>query len=188
MTRATPTDEELLRRIADRDEHAFGELHRRHAAAAHAIAARVSHCQHDAEDATQDAFFALWRDAARFRPRPGGSVAWLQTIVRNRAIDARRQAEVRNRRLVFNERALAELPSGRLAPDEAVTGEQARALLHAAIAALPAPQRDVIVLAYVHDLTQTEIAVRRSVALGTVKSRTRLALDRLACDPTLSSV
>ncbi|MBE2317725.1 sigma-70 family RNA polymerase sigma factor [Solirubrobacter sp. CPCC 204708] len=170
------TDEELLHRIAVRDERAFTELYRRHAVAASATARRV--CR-EPEDVLQDAFFALWRDAAAFRPRPGGAAGWLHTIVRHRGIDHVRQAAVRERRCVLDERPLTGAVCERPAPDEVVTAREERARLRGAIAALPAEQREVIVLAYGEELTQREIAARLCVALGTVKGRTRLALRRL---------
>jgi RNA polymerase sigma-70 factor (ECF subfamily) len=181
---AVITDDELLQRIAGRDEHAFAQLYRRHIAPAHATARRV--CRDLADDATQEAFFALWQDAPTFRPRAGGAAGWLHTIVRNRSLDLRRQAAVRERRFVLDERALLDAASERPGPDDVVAAAQRRTQIRAAIADLPAPQRDVIALAYFDDLTQTEIAAHRSVALGTVKGRTRLALRRLAGDPALA--
>lgn len=168
------TDDELLRRIAARDERAFGLLYERHIGAARATARRA--CRELADDALQDAFFALWRDAGTFHSRPGGAVGWLHTIVRNRGIDLQRQATVRERRFVHAELDWVEHRS----PEDIVVAGEERERLRAAVNRLPAPQREVIVLAYAGELTQPEIATRQSVALGTVKGRTRLALRRLA--------
>jgi RNA polymerase sigma-70 factor (ECF subfamily) len=179
------TDDELLRRIAAGDDRAFAELYRRHADAARATARRVCRCGHMADDATQHAFLALWRDAPRFRPSPGGPVAWLHTIVRNRGIDLLRQAKARERCIAHDDRALLDAPSGDPLPDDVVSSGHRRTVMRAALAELPDPQRDVIVLAYYGELTQAEIAARLMLSLGTVKGRTRLALHRLARDPAV---
>ena len=168
------TDEDLVRRIADRDERAFGLLYERHIGAARATARRA--CRDLADDALQEAFFALWRDAGTFRARPGGAAGWLHTIVRNRGIDLQRQAAVRERRLTNADCRWVEPRS----PEDAVLARDERARLRAAVTALPAPQREVILLGYAGELTQPEIAAHQSVALGTVKGRSRLALRRLA--------
>jgi len=173
------TDEELLRRIAGRDERAFAQLYERHFVTARATARRV--CPDLADDALQDAFFALWRDAPAFRPRSGGAAGWLHTIVRNRGLDLRRQAMVRERRCVAAE---TDAVSARPGPEAVVAGREERARVRAAVDELPAPQREVVLLAYVEELTQVEIAARLSVALGTVKGRSRLALRRLARELT----
>ena len=178
------TDDELLQRVASRDERAFAQLYERHFTTAHATARRL--CRDLAEDATQEAFLALWRDAATFSHRPGGAGAWVHTIARNRAIDARRHAAVQERRLVHDERVLLTSPSQEPSPDHALAARQTRESVHAALAGLPPAQREVITLAYFQELTQNEIAARLSVALGTVKGRTRLALRRLARDPALA--
>ena len=178
-----PTDDELLQRIAARDERAFAQLYERHFLTAHTTARR--HCRDLADDAIQEAFLALWRDAPTFSQRAGGAGAWLHTIVRNRAIDARRHAAVHERRFVLDDAALQRSPSSEPTPERAVVDTQTRNGLHAAVAGLPAAQREVIALAYFHELTQHEISARLSLALGTVKGRTRLALRRLARDPAL---
>jgi RNA polymerase sigma-70 factor (ECF subfamily) len=168
------TDDELMRRIAARDERAFGLLYERHIGAARATARRA--CRELSDDALQDAFFALWRDAGTFHARPGGAVGWLHTIVRNRGIDLQRQAAVRERRFVHAELDWVETRS----PEDVVLAGEERERLRAAVTRLPAAQREVILLAYAGELSQPEIAARQSVALGTVKGRSRLALRRLA--------
>ena len=142
------TDEELLRRIAGRDERAFAQLYERHFVTARATARRV--CPDLADDALQDAFFALWRDASAFQPRSGGAAGWLHTIVRNRGLDLRRQAAVRERRCGPSD---TEGVSAWPGPDAVVAGREERARVRAAVDGLPAPQREVVLLAYVEELT-----------------------------------
>ena len=167
------TDDELVRRIAARDERAFALLWERHAGRARVSAARV--CRDAADDAVQDAFFAVWRDAPRFATRGGGAAAWGHTIVRS--LDVRRQQARRNA-----EPAAAGVLVDPQTPEDVALARDERARVRRAVDALPPAQRDVIVLAYGGELTQAEIASRLSLALGTVKGRTRLALRRLASE------
>lgn len=179
------TDDQLLQQVAARDERAFAQLYERHISSAYAVARGV--CRESADDAIQEAFLALWRDAAAFSPRPGGAAGWLHTIVRNRSVDLARKTAVRNRRTVLDECAVLAAICERPGPHDSVARQEQAERLRTAVDALPAPQRDVLRLAYLEaECTQAQIAGRLAVALGTVKSRTRLALSRLADDPALA--
>ena len=132
---------------------------------------------HDAEDAAQDAFVKAWRALGRFRPgapfRP-----WLLQIVANEARNRRRST---GRRLHLALRAAGETTSGDAAPspEASVLADERRSSLLAAVQALPAEARDVIVCRYFLDLSEEETAAVLDVARGTVKSRTARALERL---------
>lgn len=129
----------------------------------------------DAEDIVQDAFMAAWRAAATYDPSRGSTRTWLLTLVRNRAIDRLRS---RRRQPVTALKDDMDPADDVDVSDEAsitVDGLAARK----AMASLPEEQRRVIELAYFAGLTHTEIADRLSAPVGTVKSRIRLALDRL---------
>jgi RNA polymerase sigma-70 factor (ECF subfamily) len=129
-----------------------------------------------AEEVLQDAFHAVWRRAGSYRPDRGSLRTWLLAIARNAAIDWRR---TRGRRLE-RERPLDD---ARGTADPAVEARLERALrsepVRAALAKLPAEQREVIVLGFYGGLTQAEIAQRVGAPLGTVKSRARLAFAKL---------
>jgi RNA polymerase sigma-70 factor (ECF subfamily) len=126
-----------------------------------------------AEDALQDAFAAIWRSAARYDPARGEGGAWLYAVARNAIVDgARRRPEPPTE--------ARDEPSGDLGPDERAEEAWLAWRVHAAIELLPDHERPVIELAYWSGLSQSEIAERLQIPLGTVKTRTRSALMRLA--------
>ena len=175
---AEPGDDALMEAIARRDPAALVALYDRHGRLAFALAYRVLGDGGTAEEAVQDAFLLVWRRAASFDATRGGGVrAWLLTIVRNRAIDARRRRSGQHREAIgleSVEQTLAE-------PD--VWGEVALGLdrdrVRGAVDALPEEQRRTIDLAFFEGLTHREIAERTGTPLGTVKGRLRLGLQKL---------
>ena len=171
------TDAQLLDGIAGVDPGCFAELYDRHSAAAYALARRVVGTGH-ADDAVQDAFLCLWRNAARYDATLGPVRPWLLGMVRNRSIDALRKLDVHARRRIDAERLQERLRAADSTPDTAERAEEA-STVRGALAVLPADQRDVVELAYFGGLTQREIAEHLDLPLGTVKGRTRLAFDKL---------
>jgi RNA polymerase sigma-70 factor (ECF subfamily) len=132
-----------------------------------------------AEDAVQDAFMNVWNRAASFDAERGSLRAWLLTSVRNRSIDylRGRGAHEREEHELPPEMASAVSHSD---PWREVALSLERTAVHDAMASLPTEQRQVIELAYFGGYTQTEIADRTRVPLGTVKGRIRLALEKMA--------
>jgi RNA polymerase sigma factor (sigma-70 family) len=175
------TDEELLRRVADGDRAAFSELYDRHARVAYAVALRTCRSAPLAEDVLQDAFLQLWRDAGAFRAERGAAAGWLLTIVRHRAIDAVRRAGTVERHRGRDD-LLDDQPDGGAALYELTHARERERVVAGALAQLPDLQRTVIELAYFDGLSQTEIGAALGIPLGTVKSRARLGLERLARD------
>lgn len=175
-----PSDEELVRGVARAEPAAFDALYRRHGAAAFALARRMLGSQSRAEDAVQEAFIGLWRTAPGYDPARGSVRNWLLGIVRNRSIDALRRLDVHQRRRIDSE-----FFEDRVAtPDqtaERVVGRERARRVKSALRMLPPDQRRVLELAYFGGWTQTEIAEHLDLPLGTVKSRTRLALTKLRC-------
>lgn len=170
---ATVSDGELIERVAARDHVAFEELHRRYARAVLGLALRRIGDRGRAEDATQETFTAIWRSAGRYDPSRGPGAPWLYTVARNTIVNGLRRAP----------EPAAEVPE--LAGDEAGPSERAESSweawrLHRALETLPAGERRVVELAYWSGLSQTEIAAFLDIPLGTVKSRVRTALHRLA--------
>jgi RNA polymerase sigma factor (sigma-70 family) len=171
------TDEELVARLANGpDEPALSELYDRYQAAMYGLAMRITNDAALAQDAVQEAFVGVWRNAARYAEGRASVRTWMLSIAHHRAIDV-----IRRRRAVS---PLPEIEDGSEAltvPD--VWPEVARAsdaaAVRAALGTLPEAQRQAIGLAYFSGLTQTEIADREAVPLGTVKSRTRLGLAAL---------
>lgn len=126
-----------------------------------------------AEEVTQEVMATLWRKAHLFDPSRASVSTWIFTIARNRRIDM-----IRKERRPEPE----DLPWGPEAePDQedAMALQQETDKLGEAIAALPEKQRDLIQRAYFGELTHTEIAAETGLPLGTIKSRIRLALERL---------
>ena len=196
--RSTPPSAEaaLVAAVAAGSEDALATLYDRHVAALHATAFRLTGDRQVAEDVVQEVFLTLWNRAERFDSSIGSLAAWLGTIARNRAVDRLRAAS-RRPRLVSLGRTADDEPAaealervlhgrqgsgaGREATDPAAAFEVAEAgeAIRAALATMPDPEREVILLAYRNELTQSEIAARLGWPLGTVKTRTRRALARL---------
>jgi RNA polymerase sigma-70 factor (ECF subfamily) len=189
-----PADAALVAAVAAGSEDALAELYDRHAGAIHATALRMTGDRGVAEDVVQEVFLTLWNRAERFDPQRGSLAAWLGTIARHRAVDRLRAAGRRPRLVTLSadpdepggqalDRAAQDaLPGGLPAADDpaaAAEAGEARAAIGAALAAMPEQERDVILLAYRDDLSQSEIAARLGWPLGTVKTRTRRALGRL---------
>ncbi len=171
----TVSDTELIQRTAGRNHDAFETLYRRHANRVLALAMRRLRDRGRAEDATQDAFAAIWRSAGSFRADRGSGTVWLYTVARNAVIDRARHG---SRTQVTDE--VPELPFGGPGPDSEAESRWVGETVHRAVAMLPEHERELIALAYWRGLSQSEIAAQLGLPLGTVKTRTRAALARLA--------
>jgi RNA polymerase sigma-70 factor, ECF subfamily len=171
--RVAPTDGELIQRVAERDAGAFELLYRRYARPVFGLALRRLGDRMRAEDAVQETFAALWRSARTYRPERGPGAPWLYAVARNAIVD-----RARNRT-----DAPAEVPdtaSLELGPAERAEASFVSWRVHRAIEGLPESERDVIELAYWGGLSQSEVATFLGIPLGTVKTRTRSGLGRLA--------
>jgi RNA polymerase sigma-70 factor (ECF subfamily) len=172
-------DRDLLTRVAHGDIAAFRMLYDQHAPRAMAIAVRILRSSEQAEDVVQETFLELWRRSGQFDVGRGSIVAWLVTIVRSRAIDRLRASATAGRALgeMATEGLIAKA-SPSLADQPEGRGDKAR--VARALAALPIEQRETIELAYFEGLSQSEIAVKTGSPLGTVKTRVKLAINKLA--------
>ena len=176
--RATDTDEALIVRVAGGDSRAFETIYDRYHGRAYSLARRITGRAGDAEEATQDAFLAVWRGASRFDPERARLATWLLTLVRNRSIDRLRRGSSQALHQVLTE-AAAESIEAPERTDEQVLAIQEHDRARRSVAELPPEQREVIDLAYFAGFTQREIAAKIGVPLGTVKSRARLGLLKL---------
>jgi RNA polymerase sigma-70 factor (ECF subfamily) len=167
------TDADLIVRIADGDRHAFEELYRRYARPVLGLALRRLGDRGRAEDAAQEAFAAVWRSAHSFRPERGGGAPWLYTVARNAIIDGLR-------RLPEPPAEAPDTASSEGGPPDRAEAAWLAWRVHRALEELPEHERPMIELAYYAGLSQSEIAEYLDVPLGTVKTRTRAALARLA--------
>jgi RNA polymerase sigma-70 factor, ECF subfamily len=171
--RGEPSDGELIERIADGDRPAFEELYRRYARPILGLALRRLGDRGRAEDASQEAFVAIWRSARTYDPSRGNGAPWLYAVARNAITDGLRRTP----------EPAADVPDGPSGgPDPSAEAEDAwRAWrVHRALETLPPNERTVIEVAYWRGLSQSEIAELLGIPLGTVKTRTRTALARLA--------
>jgi RNA polymerase sigma-70 factor, ECF subfamily len=167
------SDGNLIERIAGGDRDAFDQLYRRFARPVLAMALRHLGDSGRAEDAAQETFAAVWRSARSYRSERGSGSAWLYAVARHAIIDRARQRRDQP----------AEIPeevSRAAGPDEQVEESWLAWRVHSALEHLPERERVVIELAYWSGLSQAEIASYLDVPLGTVKTRTRTGLARLA--------
>ena len=170
-----PTPEGQLAAIAARgDREAFAALFKHFAPRVRAYLLR-SGCEPGmADELVQEAMLSVWRKAGQFDPHRAAAAAWIFAIARNLRVDA-----LRRRRSPTLAADAAEVPSDEPGPDEQLAGAQAAAQLKLALRELPPEQVEVIRAAYFADSPHSEIAVQLGLPLGTVKSRLRLALQRL---------
>jgi RNA polymerase sigma-70 factor, ECF subfamily len=167
------TDGELLTRVGGGDHAAFEELHRRYARTIFGLALRRLGDRGRAEDATQEVFAAVWRSARTYDAGRGAGSSWLFAVARNAIVDGfRRRPE-----------PVAEPPDSpttERGPSEQAEDGWVAFRVHRALESLPEHERPVIELAYWSGLSQSEISEFLRIPLGTVKTRTRSALARLA--------
>jgi RNA polymerase sigma-70 factor (ECF subfamily) len=169
-------DEALLALAAREDEGALAALYDRYGRVAYGLALRIVRDPALAEDAVQEAFLTVWRAAASFRSDRAKPSTWILTLVHRRAVDVvRREERRRAAPLEGNE----EPDAYGLATDEEIELTDRRRLVQEALRQLPDDQREALELAYYGGLTQSELAERLSVPLGTIKSRMFTGLRRL---------
>jgi len=168
------SDEALVALVARNDELALAELYDRVGRVAYGLAYRVLRDEALAEDAVQEAFLGLWRSAASFVPERAKASTWILTLVHRRAVDLVRREERRRTEPI----EAAPEPAGDSAEDEAWLGFE-RERIQEALRQLPDQQREAIELAYYGGFTQSELADRLGLPLGTIKSRMFAGLARL---------
>ena len=128
-----------------------------------------------AEDLVQETMISVWRKAGLYDPSKGSALTWIFTIARNLRIDRIRKESS----MPLSELGDYDAPSDDMANDDMLSRKQESQRVARALAEIPAEQKQVIMLAFVDDISQSEIAERLKLPLGTVKSRMRLAYARL---------
>lgn len=173
MNEDTRWVELMLRVSQSQDKAAFAELFAHFAPRVKAFLMKSGSEISMAEECAQDVMVTLWRKAHMFDPNRASVATWIFTIARNRRIDLLRK----ERRPEPEELSWGPEPE----PDahDVVGLEQESAQLRVALAELPEKQRTLLERAYFGDLTHSEIAAETGLPLGTIKSRIRLALERL---------
>ncbi|WP_461307857.1 sigma-70 family RNA polymerase sigma factor [Albidovulum sp.] len=173
-TEALAEQTRLLIAVRDRrDREAFAALFAHYAPRLKAMLRRGAMRDSEAEEVVQEAMLAVWHKAAQFDPGRASASAWIYRIARNRQIDIFR----REGRPVPDE--LTQAPPPEPDASDALAFDQEARRLRAALDALPPEQRDMVERAYLGELSHSEIACDTGLPLGTIKSRIRLALERL---------
>lgn len=174
----------LIDRVAAREETALKALYDQTSGKLYGLALRVTANREWAEDALQETFLQVWKNAADYRASLSPPMAWLGLIVRSRALDQLRRHKAEREHLTDElDEALADTLEGDSANpmDTSLASQQAWAL-HQCLTRLENKQREVVSLAYLRDLSHGELAQQLKLPLGTVKSWIRRGLDQLrAC-------
>jgi RNA polymerase sigma factor (sigma-70 family) len=183
MTLSLPDAElmALLDRVGQREEAALRQLYDCTASKLFGLALRVVRQREWAEDVIQEAFLTIWRVAGDYRSSLSPPMAWMGLIVRSRALDLLRRRTADRAQLTqeFDEVLADTLESNAPNPmDMADASEQAWAL-HQCLQQLEGPQREVVSLAYLRDLSHSELAEQLKLPLGTVKTWIRRGIDKL---------
>lgn len=174
---APPTHEDLIRRVAQGDEEAFGELYDAVAPTVFGLVRRVLRDQAQSEEVMQEIFLEIWQNAVRFDADRGKAVSWILVIAHRRAVDRVRAAEAsRSRDLRQGIREYQESYDD-VAEQVEVRMESERVLR--ALESLTAAQQEAIRMAYYGGYTHTEIATMLDLPVGTVKTRIRDGMIRL---------
>ncbi len=173
-------DQELIHRSALGEKDALEELYTRYSTSVYSLARFMLRNEALAEEATQDIFLNIWLKAASFNPDRGKARSWLMSVAHHKVVDIIRS---RRRSITMahptDYETLDLLPSSQRPTDEEAVLNLERERIKLALTTLPEAQREVIVLAYYQGLSQSEIAQKLEQPLGTVKTRVRLAMQKL---------
>jgi RNA polymerase sigma-70 factor (ECF subfamily) len=176
---SSPSDEELMTRLAAGRRDALGPLHGRYAALIFNVAVR-SLGSATAEEIVQDVFVTVWRKADTFDSARGTFRAWVLRIAERRVLnELRRRGRQPQVESDPNGFSLGNAPEPSPGPEEAAWFNHRRAIVRAAVDALPPPQRQALRLAFLEDLTHQQIAEFLDLPLGTAKTRIRAGLQKL---------
>ena len=170
----------LIQGVAGGDERAFASLYDRYGPILFGLLLRILHSRAEAEDVLQEVFLQVWQQARSFDAARGRAFTWLVTLARSRAIDRLRALDSRERAARRSAEDAPPQGEGEEAADDAALREERAGVVREALAELPEEQRQVLLLAYLEGMSQSEIAAAKGQPLGTVKTRTRAGLRRLS--------
>ena len=173
-------DQELLVRIAAGEKDALEAIYERYSSAVYSLARYMIRSEAVAEEATQDVFLNIWLKASSYNSSRGQPKTWIMSVAHHKIIDvirSRRRADAISDPKEYE--TLDLLPSGQIGTDALVERNLEAERVRGALEKLPAAQQEVVKLAYFNGLSQSEIAARLGQPLGTVKTRARLALQKL---------
>jgi len=164
----------LIERIVAREADAVGELYDRHNRLLFALILRILRDRSEAEEVLQEVFVLVWTRAETYNVALGSPAAWLVRVARNRAIDRLRANTVRLR-AVESAPATANVDN----PEAQATASEQQRVVARALESLPFDQRTLIEEAYFLGMTQSELADKFKLPLGTVKTRIRAGMQAL---------
>jgi RNA polymerase sigma-70 factor (ECF subfamily) len=175
------SDEQLMELVATGDSHAISHLYDRYGRIVYGLSLKILANAEHAEDVVQETFWRVWSRSKTFQSVQGSFTPWLFGITRNLCIDElrRRRSRPNSAANGTDEQALLAVPDTQPDVDTLTWEAERRRLILSALNDLPADQRQVVELAYFGGLSQREIADQLSSPLGTVKTRIRLALQKL---------
>ncbi|MFV9503934.1 MAG: RNA polymerase sigma factor [Oscillochloridaceae bacterium umkhey_bin13] len=180
LTQPEPlSDEALVSLVARGHAEALEQLYARYSRVVYGLALRILRNTDLAEEMVQETFWRVWRRASTFQTSNGQFAPWLFGIARNLCIDELRRRQSRPQSASNEDEFWLSLPDPQPTIDEQTWEAERRRLISQALGELPADQRQVIELAYFGGLSQREIANQLDNPLGTVKTRVRLALQKL---------
>jgi len=178
-----PDDRQLIQRVAMGEKEALEELYTRYSSPVYSLARFMLRHEALAEEATQDIFLNIWLKASSYNAERGEPRAWIMSVAHHKVVDIIRS---RRRNITMTDpkdyETLDLLPSNQMPTAEEAELNLERDRVRSALSILPPAQREVIDLAYFHGLSQSEIAKRLGQPLGTVKTRVRLAMQKLRAE------
>ncbi len=171
-------DAQLIDRMVERDEAALSELYRRYAPMLLGLSRKILGTTEDAEEVLQEVFVQAWAQSHRYDRRRASASTWLVLITRSRSIDLLRNRKVRQRTA---DNAGREQFQHHTSPEGVsnVLSDERRESMRAAMEKLPEEQRQVLELSFYRGFTQRQISEQYDIPLGTVKTRTLLAMKKL---------
>jgi RNA polymerase sigma-70 factor (ECF subfamily) len=174
-------DEALLRLIIHQQTEALGVLYDRYSRLVFSLALHMMGDAAAAEEITQDVFYRIWEKAHTYRADQARVSTWITSITRYRSIDLLRRRGTRpdHTSLAWDDLPMNLTPVAEGDPEDLTELSLLQKRVRAAIATLPAEQKEVLALAYFKGLTHSEIAVLLGDPLGTVKTRIRAGMQKL---------
>lgn len=179
QTGSNAEDAALIRRMCEADETALGALYDRWMRALYSLVFHLLKDPDEAEDIVEETFWQAWRKASSYEPSKGAVSTWLLTIGRRKALDRLRAKKRQNEDPIETDQHFADLPSPENDPSQDAEGKELREHVRSALRDLPDEQREALELGYFKGMSQSEIADATGQPLGTVKTRMRLAMQKL---------
>ncbi len=173
-------DRQLIHLIASLDKDALEALYVRYSTSVYSLSMYMLRNEALAEEVTQEIFLNVWLKASSFKPDRGEPRSWLMSVAHHKVVDLIRS---RRRSTTMSDPADYEtldlLPSKLISTEEQVEQSLDRQRIMAAMATLPEAQREVILMAYFQGYSQSAMAEKLGQPLGTIKTRVRLAMQKL---------